>query len=396
LSPVPRVVTRFLGLAIGAVLLAAACRPLPPPPPPEPVGQYCAGSVPNSPAAYQAAFDGLRSTYTEWASADESVPINLPDGRVVWVFADTSVGHVLSGGVLDPANTLAHNSFVVQTGACFAPLLGGVPHARSSLIPDPGPNQWYWPTSGVVDPASNTLRVFILHELRTGGAALDFVLLDVQVATFSLPGLALQSIQPLPFPTAAQGYGETSFLNPADGKVYLYGAVSGNSYAARAPVGQLTGPAASWEFAVGGPQAPTWSTDPAAATPQQWINVPPINPIFRQSGDGPVAKPSVIPYGSGYLATAKLIDAFSDDVSVFTAATPAGPWTYVGVVANTQLAGTIAYGAFTRLTLPGLSDPVIIYNTNVSPFVANPPPGTISNYGPHFVSPGPSFPLPPP
>ncbi len=350
--------------------------------------------MPNSPAAYQAAFDGLRSTYTEWASADESVPINLPDGRVVWVFADTSVGHVLSGGVLDPANTLARNSFVVQTGACFAPLLGGVPHARSSLIPDPGPNQWYWPTGGVVDPASNTLRVFVLHELRTGGGAFSFVLVDVDVATFSLPGLALVGIQPLPFPAASQGYGETSFLNPADGKVYLYGGTSRNLYVARAPLGLLTGSGASWEFAGGDPQAPTWLNDPAAATPLHWINVPYIDPAFGP-GEGPFAKPSVIPYGSGYLATAKLIDAFSDDVSVFTAASPAGPWTYSGPVANTQLAGTIAYGAFTRLTLPGASGPIITYNTNVSPFIANPPQSTISTYGPHFVSPA-NLPAPPP
>jgi hypothetical protein len=350
------------------------------------VGQYCAGSVPSSPAAYQAAFDGLRSTYTEWASADQSVPIDLPDGRIVWVFADTSVGHVLSGGVLDPSNGLARNSFVVQSGACFAPLMGGAPHARSSLIPDPAPNEWYWPTSGVVDPTTNTLRVFVLHE-GPGAGAFPFTLLDVKVATFSLPGLALLGIQPLPFPTSNIPFGETSFLNPADGKVYLYANTYRNTYVARAPVGQLTTPG-SWEFADGNAALPTWSTN--TATAMHWFNVPALDPALVPAlgpGEGPFAKPSVIPYGSGYLATAKLADAFSDDVSAFTAPSPAGPWTYFGRIGTTQVGGMIAYGAFTRLTLPGTSSPTIVYNTNVSPFVSNPPQHTIYTYGPHFVSP---------
>ncbi len=307
------------------------------------------------------------------------------------MFADTSVGHVLAGGVLDPTNHLAHNSFVVQTGACFAPLMGGAPLARTSLIPDPTPNEWYWPTSGVVDATSNVLRVFVLHERRASGA-FPFTGLDVEVATFSLPGLTLESVQPLPFPSTSPMYGETSFLNPADGKVYLYATTYRNTYVARAPVGQLTGPGASWEFNTG---PLTWSTDPAVATPLPWINVPFIDPIFGP-GEGPLSKPSVIPYGSGYLATAKLMDAFSDDVSAFTAASPAGPWTYVGPIANTQLASTIAYGAFTRLTLLGTSSPTIVYNTNVSPFLANPPQSTIYTYGPHFVSPAPNLPAPPP
>ena len=336
----------------------------------------------------------LRSTYTEWASADESVPINLPDGRVVWVFDDTSVGKVSSNGTLNASNTVVHNSFVVQTGACFAPRMGGAPLARRSLIPDPASNQWYWPTSGVVDTTSNVLRVFMLHEQRTGSGAFAFTLDDVDVATFSLPGITLLSIQPLPFPSGnAKPYGETSFLNTTDGDVYLYGQASRNVYAARAPVGQLLNPSA-WTFASGNPNSPSWGPA-SAATPLQWINIPNFDPgHLLGSGTGPSADPSVINDGSGYLLTSKLANAFSNDVSVFTASSPAGPWTYYGQVANTQQAGTIAYGAYTQLTLPGTASPTIVYNTNVSGFVSNPPPSSIYTYGPHFVAPYPnSLPL---
>ena len=82
-------------------------------------------------------------------------------------------------------------------------------------------------------------------------------------------------------------------------------------------------------------------------------------------------------------------------MSVFTGPSPAGPWSYVNQIADTTLTNTIAYGAYTTLTLPGTSGPVTVYNTNVSPFVSNPPPSTIQTYGPHFVVPDPAvFPKP--
>ena len=392
-----RVRVRRLGLlAAGAALLAAGCVPVVlPPSPPKPVGGYCAATVPNSPASYQAAFDGLRRTYTEWASADESVPIALPDGRVVWVFDDTSVGHVQADGTLDPSNALASNSFVVQDGACFTPKLGGAPLARTSLIPSPGTNEWYWPTSGVVDPASNQLRVFVLHAERTGSNPLDFAILDVRVATFSLPDLTLQAVQQLPFPTSSLAYGSTSFYdgtNPDPAQRYVYAYVSNhrNAYVGRTtPAQVLTGP---WEFWDG----TGWSSDSTLAAPMVWSGVPNFDPTNAFGpGSGPAAQPNVTAYGPGYLLTTKLADAFTNDVSVFTGPTPAGPWTYVGQVGDTTQTNTIAYGAYTQLSLPGTSGPVTVYNSNVSPFLSNPPPATIQTYGPHFVAPDPSvFPAP--
>jgi hypothetical protein len=385
-------------LAAGGALVAAGCVPLPPsppPPPPPPVATYCAPSAPSSPATYQAAFDALRHTYTEWASADESVPIDLPDGRVVWVFDDTSVGHLLADGTLSPSNALARNSFVVQSGACFTPLLGGVPLARTSLIPEPAANEWYWPTSGVVDAAHNQLLVFVLHVQRTGTGPLDFTILDVRVATFSLPGLTLTGVQPLPFPTSSLAYGSTSFddaTNAMAPDVYAYVSNQRNAYVARASVDEvLTGP---WEFWDG----TGWSSDSTQAAPMAWNGIPSsFDPghVFGP-GSGPAAQPSVIADGTGYLLTAKLADAFSSDVSVFTGASPTGPWTYVGQVADTTQPDTIAYGAYTQLALPGTSGPTTVYNTNVSPFLSNPPPSSIQSYGPHFVVPDPTvFPPPP-
>ncbi len=325
-------------LAAGGALLAAGCVPLAPPPP-TPLAQYCAAAVPNTPASYQAAFDGLRHTYTEWASADELVPIDLPDGRVVWVFDDTSIGPVLADGTLDPTNTIVDNSFVVQSGACFAPMLGGQPHARSSLIPNPAPGEWYWPTSGVVDPGTNQLLVFALEGQRIGPAPLDFEILGTSVATFSLPSLAFTGVQPLPFPTTTLtvngvavggSYGSTSFFDatnpdPTQRDVYLYVSSFRDTYVARATVDQiLTGPWAFWNGS-------GWVADPTQAAPVQWIGMPDFDPTHLYGpGDGPRSQPNVVAYGNGYLLTEKLNDAFSSDVSVFTATLPTGPWTYAG------------------------------------------------------------------
>jgi hypothetical protein len=393
-----------LALAVLVVAtFAAACFPIRPgAPDAAPVAQYCAGRAPSSPTDYQAAFDNLRLTYTEWASADESVPINLPGGRVVWVFDDTSIGRVHPDGTLDPSNTFASNSFVVENGACFAPLMGGSPRARTSLIPSPAQDQWYWPTSGFYDPHDQVLRVFMLHEQRIPNCsgAFCFQGLGVKVATFSLPNLTLTGIQALPFDTTQIAYGATSFYDAGQGELYLYNNVKRNSYVARTAVNQSTSnlfTASSWEFWSGDPTNLWVPTEPTPPNPDikdpramQWTGEPNWDPNHNfGQGDAPAAQPNVIADSNPgtYLETSKLADAFSNDVSVFTGPSPAGPWTYRGQFADTSQSGTFAYGAFSRLDLPGTS-PTILYNTNV----ANSQPATIHTYGPHFKDP--SQPLP--
>ena len=346
---------------------------------------YCTSIVPSSAAEYAAAFDGLRHT-TSWLSADTAVAVPLPDGRAVWLFGDTYVGTLQSDGSIDPSSRFLNNSFVVQSGACLTPLEGGQPAAPRSLIPEPAPGEAYWPSSAV--PENGVLRVFCTHIRRTGVGPLDHAIVDMQVATFSLPGLALQGVQPLPFSTGpTQPFGSTSFVD-TDGTVYLYEENQGNVFVARAPVGQIMVPGA-WQFWGDRGTGATWVPNQANAVPMQWTNMPHLIPA---PGAGPRAQPWVRRWGSGYLATAKLANAVTDDVSVFTAPTPQGPWTYSGPVATTPTAGLIAYNAYTE-TLPGTATPTVVYSTNLSPF-STPPPLSGQTYGPHFVTPFPNS-LPP-
>src|SRR5262249_30805791 len=104
-----------------AVPALAAC--LPPPPPPTYQSQYCAPVTPSTPGAYQSAFDNMRLAGVEWAAADGGHPTKLPDGRVVWLYGDTFTGQIQRDGSLAPGWRLPRNSFVLQNGACFQPLM---------------------------------------------------------------------------------------------------------------------------------------------------------------------------------------------------------------------------------------------------------------------------------
>jgi hypothetical protein len=362
---------------VALALVATACLGASPPTATQ-ATSYCAPSVPSSAAAYAAAFDGLRHT-TSWLSADTAVAVPLPDGRTVWLFGDTFAGTLQTDGTIGPNSRFLDNSFVVQNGACLTPLEGGQPSAPVSLIPEPTAGEAYWPASAVVE--SGVLRVFCTHVRRTGLGPLDFAIVDMQVATFSLPGLAFQGVQPLPFTTGpTQLYGSTSFVD-SDGKAYLYEQNQGNVFVARAPVGQILVPGA-WQFWGDPGTGPTWISNQAQSVPMQWTNMPNLIPA---PGAGPRSQPWVRRTSTGYLATAKLANAVTDDVSVFTAASPQGPWTYAGQVATTAAAGLIAYNAYTE-TLPGTATPTVVYSTNLSPFTT-PPPLSGQTYGPHFVSP---------
>jgi len=381
-----------------ALLLLAGCVPIPPPPPPpppQPVGQYCAPALPSTPAGYQTAFDNLRRTYTEWASADAPVPIPLPDRRTLWTFGDTWIGKVVAEGRITPTTQLEHNSFVVQTGACFSPQMGGTPLNRTERIADPAPNEWYWPASGFVD--SGIVRMFLWH-LRAVPAPNNFQVVGMRVATLSLPDLVVQSIASLPFTSAGVEYGATVTLQGAT--LYAYGRRQLDGFVARAPAAQVLTPGA-WEFwgnaGTGGPD--TWVAEPAQAVPMTFIGRPSLHPAFG-SGLGPGAPLSVQPYGAGYLGTAMLLDAFSDEVSTFTAPAPEGPWTYHGRIHTTpsqSVAGDdlSSYGALLPSGLQGAPGPTVLYSTNDRLFDSYEPPPSIAIYGPRLAAPDPGS-LPPP
>jgi hypothetical protein len=256
--------------------------------------------------------------------------------------------------------------------------MGGTRGARTEAIPNPAANEWFWPTAGIVEANGTRLRVLMLHVRATAAAApFDFAVMGVEVATFSLPDLTLLSTSDLaPAAAPAPPYGQTAFVD--GGFLYLYGsrdAAYGYPFkvryqqVARVPVGNETS-SSQWEFAHVDPQtqAVTWSKTAGDASPM----------LFDPDGsglapatidDGPRAPLVVTPYAGGYLGSAKLIDAFSDDVSTWYAPTPTGPWAYVGEAVS-GLPGdptaTFSYGGRVVTDLPG-SPPVLLWSQNHEP-----------------------------
>jgi hypothetical protein len=362
-------------LAIGATLGLAACFPPPPEALPPQVSQYCVGAPPTSAAGYQQAFDGLRTVWTEWAAADGGLPTALPDGRVLWTFGDTLVGRVRpNASVADPSYWV-RNSFVLQTGGCFTPIMGGPRGARSEVIPNPAGNEWYWPSDAVAE--GSQLRVFSLHvrTAQSGVPGFDFQVLGTSVSTFSLPGLQLLGTANLPVPTAAPAdplYGQTVV---SDGTyLYAYGPrdipFSQDPYfpvkehrIARVPLGQeTTGP---WEFALidqTSGLATGWTSVAASAAPMVFDG-----DIHVQKG--PRAPLAVIPDpAGGYLASAMPLDGFAGQVDTWHASAPTGPWTHVG----TAVAGlpaafgtTWAYGG--RVVKLPASARMVLWSQNHNP-----------------------------
>ena len=238
---------------------------------------------------------------------------------------------------------------------------------------------------GFVD--GSTVRIVLWH-LRAAPAPLHFTIIGMKVATLSLPSLAVTSITSLPFP-ALPGvfYGATATMEGST--VYAYGRHERDGYVARAPVAQFT-TASAWEFwgnaGSGGPDA--WVSDPSRAIPMTFSRMAPIDPAFG-SGSGPGSPLAVVRDGTRYLASAMLLDAFADEVSVFSATTPAGPWTYHGSMHTTPSPGISSYGALLRFDLPGVAGPTVIYSTNDFLFDTFEAPPSIPLYGPRFTAPDP-------
>jgi hypothetical protein len=353
---------------LSGIFLGEPGAPPVPPPPAQSIGQYCAPST-SSASAYQTAIDNLRKAGTGWATADGSIPVPLPDGRTLYMYGDTFVGTVNSSGTISSSKYLVENSAVMQTGTCFNPLLRGSSNSRTAWIAPPASGQAYWPSSAVVDGAGN-LQVFLMHVRYSDG----FVY-GMKIATFSLPSLTLQGISAqLPFTDLLRTYGTTALVD--GGFAYLYSTHDQDQRLARVPLTAVTN-ANAYQFWNGS----TWVS---AANYNSAVALT-FNNMHDSAGidlHAPIAGLWAVRHGNGFLGTAMLVNAYSQELGLFTASSPQGPWTYIGNAATTP-SNRFSYGALTTFRLQGMSPtPATIFSTNIQAT-----PNTISEYGPRFVAP---------
>ncbi|MCW3819463.1 fibronectin type III domain-containing protein [Micromonospora sp. DR5-3] len=208
-----------------------------------------------SAAALNAAFAAYGDSSGRWNGGDSTASVQLPDGRVVWLFSDTFVGPVNADGSRPAFQPMIHNSIVVQDGAALTETLtGGTAEGPASLVGgerdgDPA-NAGYWVADGTVE--GTTLQVLYNHYRRTGTHPLDVALDGTSLASFDLPGLALRSLTPLPLGSRI-AWG-SAILEDGD-TTYVYGTSLRNDagpvksvYLAKVAAGQLAG---AWQFWTG-------------------------------------------------------------------------------------------------------------------------------------------------
>jgi surface antigen len=300
----PRAFARRIALLAGALVLALVSSVV------NPGAAHADATSSTSAQTLGAMFGQYGDTSGKWNGGDSTASVQLPDGRVAWLFSDTFLGPINPDGSRPTTNKTVHNSMVVQDGDHLTETrVGGTDTAPTSLAGgevDSDPNEaGYWVADGVVE--GQQLRVLYNRYRRTGTGGLDVALTGTALGTFQLPSLTLSSLTALPLSNKI-AWG--SSLTEDGGYTYIYGSEFADTmrfaHVARVPTGRLSG---SWEFWTGS----GWSTSESASARL----ISGVNTAY-----------SVEKIGNQYvLLTTEGNLVFNPDVVAYTAAAPTGPFT---------------------------------------------------------------------
>ncbi|MFG1767362.1 fibronectin type III domain-containing protein [Micromonospora parva] len=307
-----------------------------------PVGGIAAGDL-------NTLFNNYGNAGGHWTGGDGTASVALPDGRVVWLFADTFLGSVNPDFSRPAFSPMVNNAMVVQDGMQLGQTLFGGTSAnpRALVAPDADTSEFYWPADGMVE--GGLLKVLYSRLRTTGADTLDFEYTGHALATFNLPSLTLASLTDLPLPSAIN-WG--SALLSDGGYTYIYGTSTAPgrlkfAHIARAATGLLGSP---WQFWTGS----GWSSNAAEAG-------------RVMSGVGTAY--SVQKVGSQYvLATNETSLGFDSQIAAYTAPSPTGPFTgprYVYTAPELQTGtNTVVYDVRAHPELARTGKLLFSYNVN--------------------------------
>ncbi len=190
--------------------------------------------------------------------ADGIYSVLLPDGRTVWIFGDTFLGTVNADRSREKRSPwFIRNAMAVQDGDSLRTLYNVIDGWESSLVIPPGAPQgkmfsedslWYWPGDGFIE--NGKLKVFMTAFYQAVEGNWGFRWVSANIATFSLPDLKLESIDPVSYPCELELHWGHAVCSGDKNYTYIYGAEdkSKNLYVARAPKNNIL---AEWEFYTG-------------------------------------------------------------------------------------------------------------------------------------------------
>jgi hypothetical protein len=267
---------------------------------------------------------------------DVGASAELQDGRALWLFGDTLRDEGTPGGLF------VRNSMIVVEEGCLRLV---VPESGGAILADRGDGVGYWPMSVVVlsRPGYDLVTV-TLQRVRTTdpGDPFGFEGLGAAVASVVVPlggtpqVLSVVDAGPDDPDPARPVWGAATTV---DGEwAHLYGtsrpadAALGTGFAvrvARTRVEDVARPS-TWRYWDGA----SWVTDPDAA----------VELIGAEDGTSQTF--SVFPYAGGWAALSKRDEVFGQDVVVWTAPTPTGPFAAAPAVAqlpSDAVTGTVRY-----------------------------------------------------
>ncbi|MBZ4498363.1 DUF4185 domain-containing protein [Dermacoccus sp. Tok2021] len=265
-----------------------------------------------------------------WRSGDVGVTTPLSDGRVLWIFGDTTRAKGTNPRVVA-------NSMLVGTGRCFdevrapgnGPVIGGFEGRRVC-----------WPNSAMTVPMRGADIVLVgCSRIEPGKEGLfDFSYRGMTMAAYAVErGGAPQPVTRFdvtPDNADAEQINWGSALVGDEGWVYVYGSqqpkgsTGKGAYVARTRLAQLSdGP--EWQFWNGR----TFVTDAGAARP------------FLLAHEGVSQTFSVVRRGERFVLVSKQGGEFGQNIGVWSAPIPSGPWRGERAVAEpySQGDGVVAY-----------------------------------------------------
>lgn len=280
----------------------------------------CALPAPTTAAGYESLLKSANKD-GRWYHGDYGQSIAIPNGRVLWLFSDTTSGSLGPNGELNWGDHMIHNSALVTEGGCSTVLTG--PNTAQGKATDwipigardiPNLDDYYWLNNPFID--GQYLRIFLLHMYNDANG---FHTIGSDIATFNSSGTLLSVL-----PTPGSNNGEMGIwwgagVVKSGNYTYIFGAQNRREYLvfghyyylARVPNGQVTIPT-SWRYWNGS----SWVTNQA-------------NAQYVMSGNGGVgSSATVYPKSSGgYILVGKKEDAFGEDLVAYTAPALTGPWT---------------------------------------------------------------------
>jgi hypothetical protein len=243
-----------------------------------------------------------------WIGGDGGASVHLPDGRIMFVYADTIIGTVSADKSVDPFWQFIHNSLVTTNtdGSNFTTYAGGTTGHESAYIPSPPvrPSDHLWPYTALVD--SN--KVYVLANEWQPDASGPFGYTytgNTWVVQLALPSLTIEKTTQIISDDQVQ-WGSTSYQDSSYN--YIFGHLDNNApnittYLYRTPRGHMTD---SIEYRT----ANGWSNTRADAVPVSNVDVEAITQTK-----------------SGQYQALFMDNQFPKYVREATAATLAGPWT---------------------------------------------------------------------